>query len=500
MTAYSPYNAPLRFAEDLPGQRRFSLLILAICGLSLWRIWVIARSGMTLYADEAYYWDWSRALAWGYFSKPPLVAALIKGTTALFGDGILGVKAGSLLLYPATAILLFAMGRRFYDNDTGLAAALAFLTLPITGALGLFISTDALLLFFWTAALWSLHRAVTSGRLRDWLLLGVLCGFGLMSKYTMGAFALSAFALLLGTREGRSRLATSGPWCAALVALAILAPNLWWNWHHDFPTLRHTAQITHVEGSDGGGNTLEFLAAQIGSIGPLLAIGLIGGLVGIRALWRNTGDRLMIAGCLPLLLLVVAQSLTSQANANWAGPVFCSGTLLAVAWLRRGGRLRQGLLVAAIALNLAITAVVYHWPTVLGVVGRPLTAKLDPLKRMKGWDHLMQGLQPILLEHPDATIVSDERTLLAHASYALRMARPKIAAWNPQHQILDQYHLTHSLPDTPGIDILYLCECEPKGVEARFASSERIAHIRTTTHPDFAREMDVWLMRGFKGY
>ncbi len=500
-TSLTQFGTPLHLSEDLPGQRSFSLLIVAICLLTLWRIWMLLHSGMTLYADEAYYWDWSRALDWGYFSKPPVIAALIAGTTALFGNGILGVKAGSLILYPATAILIFMMGRRFYDNRTGLISALAFLTLPITGALGLFISTDALLLFFWTAALWSLHVAVMRGRLRDWLLLGVLCGLGLMSKYTMAAFSLSAAVLLLGTPEGRSRITTSGPWITALIALAILSPNLWWNWHHDFPTFRHTAEITHVEGGDAvGGNTLEFIGAQIGSIGPLLAVGLIGALVTLRAGWRNESDRLMLAGCVPLLALVVAQSLRNQANANWAGPVFASGTILAVAWLRRGAKWRQQVLLAALALNLAITAVVYHWPTVLGIFGKPLTAKLDPLKRMKGWDRLMRGLEPYVLQYPDAWIVSDERTLLAHASYTLRMLQPKIAAWNPQNQVLDQYHLTNSLPNTPGLEILYLGNGEPKGIIARFESAERIAHIRATTHPDFARDMDVWLMRGFKGY
>ncbi|MCL2655907.1 MAG: glycosyltransferase family 39 protein [Betaproteobacteria bacterium] len=486
-----------RFSEDLEGQRALALLIGAIALVTMWRVWVIARSNMTLYVDEAYYWGWAQALDWGYFSKPPLIAALIAATTALFGDGLLGVKAGSLLLYPATAVLLFAMGRRLYDTTTGLLAGLAFLTLPITSALGLFISTDAPLLFFWTAALWSLHRAIADDNPRDWLLLGLFCGLGLMSKYTMAAFALSALVLLLGSAEGRSRLRAPGPWVAALIALAILAPNLWWNWQHDFPTFRHTAEITQER--ESGGNPLEFIAAQIGSIGPLLAIGLIGALAGLRSAWRNPSDRLMIAGCLPLLLLVFAQSLTKQANANWAGPIFCSGTLLAVAWLRRTAG-RRRLLAAALVLNLLITATVYHWPSVLALAGRPLTAKLDPLKRMKGWNRLVEGLRPFMLEHPDAYIVSDERKLLAHVGYTLRDLNPRIASWNPQGQILDQYHLTHSLPNTPGINIFFICECEPNGVAARFASAEQIARIRTTTHPDSSLNMDVWFMQGFKGY
>ena len=29
--------------------------------------------------DEAHYWDWSRNLDWGYYSKGPLIAWLIRG-------------------------------------------------------------------------------------------------------------------------------------------------------------------------------------------------------------------------------------------------------------------------------------------------------------------------------------------------------------------------------------------------------------------------------------
>ena len=39
--------------------------------------------GLDLYADEAYYWMWSRRLAIGYFDHPPMVAWLIRAGTAL---------------------------------------------------------------------------------------------------------------------------------------------------------------------------------------------------------------------------------------------------------------------------------------------------------------------------------------------------------------------------------------------------------------------------------
>ena len=51
--------------------------------------------------DEAYYWMWSKHLAWGYYDHPPMVAFMIRAGTMLFGDTSFGVRAGALLLSAA---------------------------------------------------------------------------------------------------------------------------------------------------------------------------------------------------------------------------------------------------------------------------------------------------------------------------------------------------------------------------------------------------------------
>ena len=149
--------------------------------------------GVTLYVDEAQYWTWAQHLDWGYFSKPPGVAALIVLSTALFGDGLLGVKALAMLCYPLAAAACWAIARRLYDARVAFWSALAVLTLPIFAWLGLFVSTDALLTLFWALALWAYLRALDSDTWGDWLLLGVVCGLGLLSKYTMAAWLGAAF-------------------------------------------------------------------------------------------------------------------------------------------------------------------------------------------------------------------------------------------------------------------------------------------------------------------
>src|SRR5436305_14742092 len=48
--------------------------------------------------DEAYYWTWSKHLAFGYYDHPPMVALLIRLGTLIAGDTELGVRLVSILL------------------------------------------------------------------------------------------------------------------------------------------------------------------------------------------------------------------------------------------------------------------------------------------------------------------------------------------------------------------------------------------------------------------
>ena len=51
--------------------RRVLILLMIVLIL---RMLYVAIVPLDLAPDEAYYWDWSRQLDWGYYSKPPMVA------------------------------------------------------------------------------------------------------------------------------------------------------------------------------------------------------------------------------------------------------------------------------------------------------------------------------------------------------------------------------------------------------------------------------------------
>ena len=91
------------------GARWARALAAVLAAIVLLRVAVMLASGAGLHVDEAQYWDWSRHLAWGYWSKPPGVAALIAVSTLLAGDGVLGVRLLAMVAWGLTAAVLGAL-------------------------------------------------------------------------------------------------------------------------------------------------------------------------------------------------------------------------------------------------------------------------------------------------------------------------------------------------------------------------------------------------------
>ncbi|MDB5801006.1 MAG: glycosyl transferase family 39 [Rhodocyclales bacterium] len=490
-----------------PTTPRVGMLLAWLIVITMYRVWVLPRLGITLYVDEAQYWTWAQHPDWGYFSKPPVIAWLIAASTTLFGDDMLAVKLPAILLYPATAWLMFALGRELFDARIGMRCAVAFSLLPFVSGLGLFVSTDAPLLFFWTLAILALVRAVTHDRWRDWLLLGVALGLGVMSKYTMVAFGASALLYLVIAPQRRVQLRNPRLWLAVALACLLVLPNLLWNWSLGFPTLRHTADITHIEGINAkDGNLLEFLLAQCMSLGPVMALAFMAALASAWGQRRDARIQLLICFSVPLLAVVLLQAIRSEANGNWAAPAFVTATMLAVVFLSRL-KLRWWLL--ALTVNILLMLAAYHVKDFYRVAGKPMPARFDILKRAKAWDVLARQLRPIFAEHPDVILLTENRTLMAHLLYELRDLHLQHAAWKPQAAPHDHYQLTVPLTNRElGRSAILVAPVgdgdegsqAPATIIERFNSHQTLAHVSVQAGPKLRREVDVILLEGFKGY
>lgn len=482
-------------------QRRCLVYALLIIGaLTLLRIGLLAINPYSLYGDEAYYWGWSRELAFGYYSKPPMLAWVIALTTAIGGNGEFWVRLGSPVLYAGTSLLVFSVARRLYGPRVALTAGAFFATLPAVFLGSMVISTDAVFLFFWALALRFFIEAIRTDQWRWWLLAGVAGGCGMLSKYTMVIAALSCFLFVVTSARLRTRLLSSKVWCGVLVALLLYLPNLLWNASNHFASYLHTKDNASLEGDlFHPTELLEFLGAQFGVFGPVVFGFLLVLLVRPWRSFEREEDRLLFWFTAPMLLVICLVAFLSRAHANWAAPSTVSATIWVAAILVRGRRRRW--LGAALAVNLVLGLGVYAYHPVAKGLGIELTSKTDPYKRLRGWRAAGREVADALRAHPDARLLADDRMVLAEMIYYARPLAFDAAKWNPRNRMRDHYDLTTDISEADGQDFIYVTErTNPEKVQPHFESVHLLKEIRIPLYTDFDRTLNVYHLRTFRGY
>ena len=458
----------------------------------------LALQPADLYPDEAQYWFWAKHLAWGYYSKPPLVAWLIALTTWLFGDSEFAVRLAAPLLHALTAIIVYTIGARLYGARTGFWSAIAYATLPGVSVSGFIISTDAALLPCWAAALYAFIRARDEDGWRWWIAAGVAIGIGLLAKYAMAYWILSAFGFVLLLRSERRHL----PRLLAAIglALAIYSPNWWWNWSHGFVSYRHTLDNAEISLSLFHPSAfLQFLGSQFGVFGPLMFAALIALAAQPRTL-AEPHARLLAVFALPTLTMMLVVSLLSRAQPNWAAPAYVSATVLVTGWaLQRGWRRAMAF---SIAINTAAAVAIFAGYPTLTALGIQLPAKYDPLQRLRGWHELGQVVGEELARHPGFTLFADDRELVAALIYYVHPHPFNAVKWDLLGRVKDQWDLTNDMRKHLGGNFLLVSRYPNLPAEMRpsFAALDPLPPIQIRVGAGMTRTYGVYLAYGFKGY
>src|SRR5690348_2736399 len=460
----------------------------------------LAFGGTDLYPDEAQYWLWSLHPAFGYYSKPPVVAWLIVLTTRLFGDTEGAVRLAAPLLHFAAALVVFRIGEHLYDSRVGCWSALLYVTLPGVSASAALMSTDAPLLLCWAVALYAFVRAREPGGERWWWAVGAAAGVGLLSKYAMVYWLASALIYLLAFRDERRHLGRFG--LAVVLALLIYAPNFVWNALHGFVSYHHTSANAASHGAlFNPSHLVEFVGSQFAVFGP---IGFAALLVIIGAARRTLTSRpaaLLAIFTLPTLAMMVVVSFVTHAEPNWAAPVYVSAAVLVTAWLVRGGHRRW--LIAAVAIDVAIAVVAFAAHDVARVAGYSLPARYDVLHRLRGWRQLGVAVGGILARHPGALLLSDDREDMAVLTFYVHPHPFDALKWNGEsHRINDQFDLEADPKADIGRDFVLVTH-HPENIQRileRFAAAGPVDHVVIPLGGGAARNYTVRFVHDFKGY
>ncbi|HTQ14028.1 MAG TPA: glycosyltransferase family 39 protein [Rhizomicrobium sp.] len=468
----------------------FRRALLIVAALTLVRVIVLVVSPLQFYPDEAQYWWWAQTPDWGYFSKPPMIAWVIWLTTHLFGQSEWAARLASPLLHGATALLVYGIGRRCFDERTGFWSAVAYATLPGVSYSSGLISTDVPLLFFWAAGLYAFLRAMARPGWTWAIVCGGALGLGFETKYAMAYFFLCAGLAAFASTDARRLVLSLRGLVIVALALLLLMPNAAWNAAHGFPTVAHTghnADWSHARYN--AVSVLGFLGGQFGVFGPLMMAGLI------LALWRlKTGKaRLLACFSLPVIALIAVQSFISEANANWAAVAYVAATPLAVAallWLWRGRMLWASL--AFDGLAMAVLWAILVSPAFADRIGQG-----NAFKRQEGWRELGAAVHRYGTDYP--VIVAANRSVFAELLAYGGFGRERWRMWDKDTHDDDHFQMTMRLtPPAPHV-LLLLTPDETGQVLPTFDSATRVATVVIPVGGHRTRTTLMFDAHGYRG-
>lgn len=496
-------------AQPLPEFTHLRIALAWVIGLTVLRLFANALTGLELYGDEAQYWTWAQTLDLGYFTKPPLIAWVIAGTTAVCGDGEACVRASSPLLHAGTALALYGLGRAVADSRVAMWSALIWITLPSIAFSSLIVSTDVPLLFCWAVAA-AAYRRMLDTRAWSWAAVtGLAIGLGLLAKYAM-AYAFLGIALhLVFSPRDRWILRDLRGLVILILALLILSPNLYWNAANHFATVAHLGDNTNL-GADPSQKfritkALQFLGEQAGVFGPIPFAILIWRIVAWIRGRASEAEQFLLVWALPPLAIITLQAFLSRANANWAATAYPTATVLVAIWLvgKAPRWLRYATVVPHLVASLAFAVVVAVWPT----LRIPLADR--GFSRMSGWEEVAEAARPDVLINPDLPVLMTDRIAMASMLYYMRdqlgvgelqPGKHPVYVWDWNRRPEHHYELAVPFdPETRDRALMITDWENPGPILDHFEVTEQVRVISVTSYGR-TRRLEVWRVAGFKGW
>ncbi|MGC1487813.1 MAG: glycosyltransferase family 39 protein [Albidovulum sp.] len=442
-------------SESVTEGLRWRGMLLGLVGfVTLLRLVALAFNRTDIFVDESQYWLWGQNLDFGYYSKPPLIAWLIRGVTELAAsDAPFWLRMPGAVLHGLTALILAALGARLFGARAGFWVGASYVTAPFTTVGSVLISTDTVMAPAYAAALYFYFRAAEGGRSGYAALAGVAVGLAFLAKYAaiyflLGAalVALFAPAYRIGWRQ----------WAALLAAFAVvIAPNIMWNLSHDLTTVSHTVDnVGWLRGARAGAvlhpdELASFFFNQFLVFGPVLFGALL------MAALRPGQARVFVFFALPALVIVCVQALMSKAYANWAVATYFAGTLLAVTYLlaRAPKLLPLSLMIntglAVLLPVLAALAPVPEWQ------GKPL------LSRYLGRADLSHQIIAAARSNGAGAVFAADRDILADLFYSGRDAGLRFYAPKPAGRAHNYYEQLYAMPAKLDVPVLHVLLTAP---------------------------------------
>lgn len=490
--------------------------VVFVLAVTLVRLYYLSLEPFDLFFDESQYWGWSKDLAWGYYSKPPMIAWLIAATTSLCGDTESCVRLSAPLLHLGTAGAVYVLSGELYDRKVAVYSAVAYATLPAVTLSSMLISTDAPLLFFWAWSMVGFVKAIRTNYLKWWIFAGICAGFGMLSKYNMLMFLCSALLYLGLSKQYVAYLKSGKFWMACFLAFVLFVPNIMWNINNHFASFMHTGDNASLGFALHFNKMFEFIGAQFGVFGPIYFAVFLLLLFKFKTLIKNDSHKLLLCFILPLLSVILLVSVLSRAHANWAAPIYVPATVLVTAWLLE--TTRKTWINASVIIHITVAMLAMNMYGIIDALGLTLSGTKtdllagrvkDPLQRVRGWKELGSQVSEVWKQHPGSVLLTYTRKPHAQLLYYVTPHPFNAVKWNSLGHLKDHYDLTTDINTVADRDFLFITEYKDKfekeyqnkgGILSYFAHSMLVREITIPLYDDYDLQYYVYHLQGFRGY
>lgn len=316
--------------------------------------------------DELYFVSAGQRLDWGYPDQPSLTPLLARISTEIAPHSLVVLRLWSVLAVVGTVLLAVQFSRLLGGaRKAQVLTAVCVASGAVVMTVGHRLSTATFDNLAWTAVLLLVTQALVDDRPRLWLVAGVVAGVGLNNKHAVAFLLLAILVALVLDRHSRHALRTPWPWIAGFYAALLWAPNLVWQWRHDWPVLDLSADIADEYGGIGG--RLGMLGEAFSMYSPFIGVLWV---IGTVQLMRRDDWR---AARLPayVLLVVTATFLVTGGKGYYLAGAIVPLVAAGSTWLAQRLSLSR---VRVAAAALAATAMV-AWPALVPVL--PVQAFAD---------------------------------------------------------------------------------------------------------------------------
>ena len=313
------------------------------------------------FIDEVYYVACAKRLAWGYVDHPPLGPFLLRLGMEVGGDRLVVLRVLASIFGAATVLGTGLLAARLGAGRLGQGiASAATLTAPIAQVLFGFYSMTAIEPLLWLAACWILVEIAAGRHPAWWLALGLVLGAATMTKHTAIMFAGALGLGLLMVPSARKHLATPWPWLGAACAALMVAPNVWWQAQHGWPSLEFYRNAALHKNQPAG--PLQVLWQQVVYMGPGTLPVWVAGLAAVLRRPRAIDLRHIGLAYVVLLGLLVASGQSRPDRLTGIYPVLFAA----------GGSALGGMVASRRGWRPVLIAWVAAWGALLLPIGVPI--------------------------------------------------------------------------------------------------------------------------------